>query len=416
MDHPKEVIVQEWLNKLGHKPNLKEIAAQFAPDLESCVMACTLSDIDMGMDLKDYCRGIPLEDRIERYSPYPLWFKTFIRQDIESAVKIYEINGDSDGYAKLIVEDLKEFDEYVNIVKNSNVFLNNQFEATFKEVILSNEKDFKKNISDEFMDRIISGEKLEFKEDRDKKLFYFLDLNNHADFSFADLDKFNDYADEYAESFINRDVFALGKITDKYVYFYSTKDIFFYFDVEPKIDIDKKSLSRSIRKELGDEGLDFLEDSAEEMLKEMVPELVGGRGYTIAKMAAKLAYKGYESAKENIKITFSEEEAKEFYERFLKENSQGRSIRDFFLEEVKMPLTKLFIKKRLDISLIDDSFFEKQYRHFMDTRYYAQMGLLSEDAKKKIESIKDQEKKDTTVFLSVSKRKLMEDLTDSQLS
>lgn len=404
MDHPKEAKINQWISEQKQPISMKDIFSHFVSDLESCVMAATLVGIDLGMDLKDYCRGIPLEDRIDRYSPYPLWFKTFIRQDIDHAVKIFKLNGDKDGYAKDIVDDWKDEDEFVNLVKNAQAFDNNQFKVTFKEVLLSNESNFDKNISQEFEERINTGDKLDFEEEMDKKLFYFLHLNHHADFAMDDLNQFNAFADKYAEKFFTRDVFALGKIADSYIYFSSTEQIFIYFDEEPKIAFDKRGLSKAVLKELGEKAEDLGEEALDEFIKESLGELVAGRAYTVGKILFKLAKKGYEIKQENIDVTFDEDDAEEFYDRFAKAYSKGKTIREFFMEEVKIPMQKFYIKKRLDFNDLDDSFFDKQYKHFMQTRFYSKMGSLSEDLQKKIDQEQNQDKKDTLIFIAVSKK------------
>ena len=401
-DHPKEEGIKNWL-QANPNPTLKQIFAEFSPDLESVVMAATHAGMPVDMDLKVFCRGIPLEERILKYSAYPLWFKTFIPQDIEHAIAIYKINRDSDDYAKDIVEDWsEETDAYINLVKNASSFPNNSVNMTFKNVVLSNEENFDKNITEEFDERIQSGQNIEFEDDFEKQLFYFLKLNSFTDFAQSDLNEFNNFADKYSEEYLIRDVFGKAVIGDNYIYIHSTQPISLYFDVEPKIDIDPQSLSKDVLKELKGLGMDYVEEGVESLLA----ELVAGRTLTIAKLLYKIAKATKSTLDDNLSITFDDSDEVAFYDNFVNAHvSHNKSLKDVYLQETKLPTEKLFIKKRMDMSVLGSNFFENQYRIFVNTRVYGKAHQLPEKVRNKILAIKEEERRETELFVALFKLK-----------
>lgn len=397
MNHPKEDIINEWLKTQVKPITIKKIFESFPGDLESIVMASVLSEVPLSMDLKDFCRGMGLKDRIHRYSAYPLWFKTFIPQDMKHAVLIFKDNRDADGYAKDIILDWIDEEEYVNLIKNAGAFFNNQFKTTFKSVILHNEEDFKKNISDEFDDRI-SNKELEFDHPEEGELFYFLELEKFASYALNDLNEINKLADNFNE-FLIRDVAAIGVIADNYVYFHTNGPIYELFDIEPKITFDKKGLTKNLLKELVNEG--------EEEIADHLLELAGGRTAILLKLAHKLIKKGAELYEDNVNISFSSEDEQDFYDRFASANlTKDKSIKDFFMEEVKLPLQKFYIKNRLNFTELSDSFFERQYQHFIQSRFYSKQDLLNKEQRDKLNSLSG-DIKDSYIFVQISKRNFL---------
>jgi hypothetical protein len=183
----KEKQVQEWLDSLPAKPTTREVFNKYAPDFESVIMAYVLSDYSLPDELHTYCNGMDLSERLEKYSAYPLWFKTFIRQDVKTAIQIFRLNRDKDKMAKEIILDWDQEIEYLNLVKNAMPFPNNEFNVNFKKVVFHNEESLQNNIEEEFVNRINSGHNLEFNSEYDKGLFYFLELQNLSEFSSGQL-------------------------------------------------------------------------------------------------------------------------------------------------------------------------------------------------------------------------------------
>jgi hypothetical protein len=395
----KEKQVQEWLDSLPAKPTTREVFNKYAPDFESVIMAYVLSDYSLPDELHTYCNGMDLSERLEKYSAYPLWFKTFIRQDVKTAIQIFRLNRDKDKMAKEIILDWDQEIEYLNLVKNAMPFPNNEFNVNFKKVVFHNEESLQNNIEEEFVNRINSGHNLEFNSEYDKGLFYFLELQNLSEFSSGQLREINFYAAKI-EDYLISDIKAVGKITDKDVLFSALMEIQLFFQ-EPRISLDKKTA----KKEALDIVTDGLED-IEDALADELAVLIGGRSLAAGKILYK-ALKYYKKSKnvvENFDITFSTEDEKDFFDRFSHEKNSP--LRSFFINDIKIPLQKFYIKHRMDFSALDDSFFEKQYSNFINTRFYSKVGSLTEDQQKEIDQEQDQDKKDLLVFIYVSKMNL----------
>jgi hypothetical protein len=397
----KEQEIQIWLDQLKKPATPKDIYAEFGHDYEASIMAFTLAGIPIEEQHQAYCRGIDLSERLDKYSNSPLWFKTFIKQDVKTAIDIFAINRDRDNLAEEVILDWKDEVEYLNLVKNAAPFKNNEFEVTFKKIILNNEKNHERNIPDEFYQRITSGENLDFESEYDQKLFYFLFLQEFAEYSQADLKEMSVFA-EKLEDYLITDVDAIAKITDK--------DVLFVTDGGVSKIFGGQSISLN-RKEVKKELIDLLIDGAEDLEDSFAGELealVGGRSLA----AAKILYKVYKYAKkgkkvlDEIDISFDHDDEKDFYHRFMSQYYKGQSIKSFFIEEVKLPLQKFYIKNRLDFSDLDEAFFDHQFLNFINSRFYNKIYSLTREQQDEIEAEGHREKRDNLVFLYVSKKNL----------
>jgi hypothetical protein len=397
----KQQVVENWLASLGKQPTEKEIFAEFSPDLESVVIAYAFSGLPLPDELQAYCRGIPLDERLEKYSREPLLFTVFIRQDLKTAIEIYRINRDVDGLAKTIVNDWKDEIDYLDLIKNAEPFVGNSFEVTFRKIILNDEKGFLKSIHDDFHNKIASGNGLDFKDDLDKGLFYFLNLEEFAEYSQSDLKDMSIRAEDY-EDYLVRDVNALGKIAGHDILFTTLQGVQSLFG-EPILSIDEAELKKGA-KDLLIDGLEDLEDT----LGDELQTLIGGRSLAVAKILYKVFKYSKKGSKllEDLEVSFDQADEKDFYDRFMSQYTSGLTIKDFFINEIKYPLQKFYVKNRMDMSSLGESFFEQQFLQFMNSRFYSKIYSLTQAQQNEIEEEGHKEKRDNLVFLYVSRKNL----------
>ena len=416
MSHPKEVEILEWLGTVTN-PSPKDIYQQFAPDLEAIVIGHILAGLDLDDGLSSFCKGIDLSDRIDRYSAFPFWFKIFVQQDLYHAVKILNHNDDQDHLGKDIVIETKtnQEHEYVNLAKNTGSFPNNEIHLTFQNVILVDDKNedgtFEEdNIDNEFRNRILNNSQITFKDEYLQKLFYFLELQDQTEVSMESLQELGYYSDKASNTFVCKTIEAIAKITDQDVLIYISGNIAAMFKQNPTMSYDREKIIKDAKKALGKYATEYAEDQVKESLSDLAV-LVGGRSAVMAKIAYKLVSHGIKAKNlyddvldENINITYTEEDEKDFFSRFFEAyQTQKQSIKAFFTSDVKIPLQKVYIQNRLDFSQLSDAFFDTQYRTFIQERYYSRMSDLPVHMQKQIMAIENSEDRETKLFIALSK-------------